>query len=472
MKKLILAALVVIFIGYGGVIMYLTHYDHATAPSLAEDSPLHQDKQAMAAFNVLKEARCDYCHTQKVDLPFYFKLPVANQLMQSDRNKGLQEFRLEPVLNAMNKGQPVDNVSLSRIEFVMQRNLMPPSLYLLMHWHAHLSATQRETVVNWIKQERRNHYATAGVADRFASEPIQPVPESMPIDAKKAALGEKLFFEKRLSGDGNLNCASCHDFAKGGADGQVTATGIHGQKGPINVPTVFNSVFNHTQFWDGRAKDLAAQAAGPVMNPLEMGSKRWDEVADKLRQSPSYEPEFQDAFNSPVINQDTITAAIAEYEKTLITPDSPFDMYLKGIDSAISQQAKHGYQLFKDMGCASCHNGVGIGGISFAKMGLEGDYFKDRLNKVLTNADEGRFNVTHNDEDRFFFKIPLLRNIALTAPYFHDGSAKTLKKAVEVMVKYQTPYQKLSDQDVDDIVAFLHSLTGKYKGQSIDKLTP
>lgn len=472
MKKLIFAFFVVVAISYGGVISYLTRYDHATAPNLAENSPLRQDKLAMDAFNVLKEARCDYCHTQKVDMPFYFKLPVASQLMQSDRIKGLQNFRMEPVMNAMNKGQAVDNVSLSRIEFVMQRNLMPPSLYLLMHWHARLSADQRDTVIKWIKQERRKYYATSGVADQFADEPIQPVPETLPVDEKKVALGKKLFFEKRLSGDNTLTCASCHDLKKGGVDNLVTATGIHGQKGPINVPTVYNSVFNQTQFWDGRASNLMAQAAGPVMNPLEMGSKNWDEVAAKLHQDPSYAQDFINTYNSPEINQATITQAIAEYEKTLITPDSPFDMYLKGIESAITTQEKHGYQIFKNIGCASCHNGVGVGGTAFAKMGLQSDFFQDRLNKSLTNADFGRFNFTHNQNDQFFFKIPLLRNIALTAPYFHDGSAKTLREAVIEMVKYQTPYHKIPDQDVDDIVAFLKTLTGKYQGQALDKMNP
>lgn len=472
MKKLILMLLVVFAIVYGGVVTYLTRYDHSTAPSLSDSSPLRHDKMAMDAFNVLREARCDYCHTQKVDMPFYFKIPVANQLMQSDRTKGLENFHLEPVLDAMNKGEPVDNVSLSRIEFVMQRNLMPPSLYLLMHWHARLSAEQRDTVIKWIKRERRQSYATSGVAEQFADEPIQPIPESLEVDAKKVALGEKLFFEKRLSGDNTLTCASCHDLKKGGVDNLVTATGINGQKGPINVPTVYNSVFNHTQFWDGRASDLMAQAAGPVMNPIEMGSKKWEEVADKLRKDPSYEKDFMNVYNSSVIDQKTITEAIAEYEKTLITPDSPFDMYLKGIDSAISERAKHGYQVFKNIGCASCHNGVGVGGASFAKMGLQRDFFQDRLNKALTNADFGRFNFTHDQNDRFFFKIPLLRNIALTAPYFHDGSAKTLKEAVIEMVKYQTPDHQIPDQNVDDIVEFLKSLTGKYQGQAIDKMNP
>ncbi|MDI2090016.1 cytochrome-c peroxidase [Commensalibacter oyaizuii] len=471
MKKLILAVIVIGCVVYGGTVMYLNGFDHKTAPVLAENSPLRHDKVAMAAFDVLKEARCDYCHAEKVNLPFYFKLPIANTLMEQDRVKGLRNFRMEPVLAAMNEGKPVSLSALSRIEFVMQRNLMPPSLYLLMHWHSRLSAEQRDAVIKWVKQERKQYYSTQGVAERFASEPVQPIPESLPVDPKVVALGKKLFFEKRLSGDNSLSCASCHDLQKGGADGLVTATGINGQKGPINVPTVYNAVFNHSQFWDGRAADLEEQAAGPVMNPLEMGSTSWEEVANKLRQEPSYEKEFEAAFGSPVIDKKTITDAIGAYEKTLITPDSPFDMYLKGVEGAINTQAKRGYQLFKDNGCASCHNGVALGGAAYEELGLQSDYFKDRGGK-LTDADQGRFNVTHNTMDKHAFKVPLLRNIALTGPYFHDGSVTSLKVAVEKMLKYQTPFHKLSDQEVDDIVAFLKTLTGKYQGQPIDKLAP
>ncbi|CAI3923741.1 cytochrome c peroxidase [Commensalibacter papalotli (ex Botero et al. 2024)] len=471
MKKLILAIIVLGAVVYGGTTLYLSSFDRKTAPRLAENSPSHSDAVTMAAFDVLKEARCDYCHAENVELPFYFKLPIASSLMEQDRFKGLRNFRMEPVIAAINEGKPVGLVALSRIEFVMQRNLMPPTLYLIMHWHARLSEQQRDDVIKWVRQERQKYYATQGVADRFASEPVQPVPESVPVDPKLVVLGKELFFEKRLSGDNTLSCASCHDLQKGGVDGLVTATGIFGQKGPINVPTVYNSVFNHSQFWDGRAADLEEQAAGPVMNPLEMGSKTWEDVINKLRQEPSYEKRFEEAFGTPVIDKQRITDAIGAYEKTLITPDSPFDMYLKGVDGAINAQAKRGYELFKENGCASCHNGVALGGAAYEELGLQKDYFADRGGK-LTDADMGRFNVTHKDMDKHSFKVPLLRNIALTGPYFHDGSVKTLKEAVEKMLKYQTPYHKLTDQEVDDIVAFLKTLTGKYQGQSIDKLAP
>lgn len=471
MKKIILGMIAVAIITYGGVVFYLNAYDHKTAPSIVDSSPAKHDPLTVAAFDVLKEARCDYCHAEKVNLPFYFKLPVANQLMEQDRLKGLANFRFEPVMEAINQGKPVDVVSLSRIEFVMQRDLMPPGLYLIMHWHAHLSTEQRNTVIKWVQQQRKEFYATQGVAEKFAGEPVQPIPEIMNVDPKKVELGKKLYFEKRLSGDNTLNCASCHDFQKGGTDNRVTSLGIHGKIGPINAPTVFNAVFNKMQFWDGRAADLAAQAGGPVMNPLEMGSSNWEEVADKLRQEPSYEPDFVKAFGSPEIDQKTITEAIAEYEKTLITPDSRFDQYLKGIDSALTDQEKHGYKLFKDNGCASCHNGITLGGGDYEKLGLQTDYFLARSRK-MTDADMGRFNVTHLESDRHRFKIPQLRNIELTGPYFHDGSTTTLEDAVKDMLKFQTPYHKLSKQDVNDIVAFLKTLTGKYEGHNLKKATP
>lgn len=174
MKKIILAFIAIIGVAYGGTVFYLNHYDHETAPTLSKDSPLQHDETALAAFNVLREVRCDYCHAEKVDLPFYFKFPIASHLMQQDRVNALRNFRIEPVLDAMRQGQTVDSLSLARIEFVMQRDLMPPSLYLLMHWHARLSTEQRAAVLDWIKRERKDHYLVTGVADQFTAEQVHP----------------------------------------------------------------------------------------------------------------------------------------------------------------------------------------------------------------------------------------------------------------------------------------------------------
>lgn len=449
---------------YGGTVAWLTRFDHEGQPRLSAEGEV--DPQTKAAFAVMAEARCDYCHAKGTSLPFYFNLPVAKQIMQRDLTQGLRHFRIEPVFDAMQQGKAPTQEQLSRIEEVIRQNRMPPMQYLALHWHAHLSEAQRQTVLDWINTTRAKNWASPDVAEAFRSEPIQPLPESLPVNAEKVALGQRLFFDKHLSGNDTLNCASCHDLNKGGVDNLVTATGINGQKGPINVPTVYNSVFNVKQFWDGRANDLADQAAGPVMNPLEMGSHDWGLVAHKLEQNPEYVESFGQIYPGQAIGKDTITDAIAEYEKTLITPDSRFDLYLKGDKTAITAQEKRGYELFRSIGCASCHNGPAVGGGAFEVMGLEGDYFGHR-GGALTDADKGRFAETNDPLDQHRFKVPLLRNVELTGPWFHDGSVKTLKEAVRQMAIYQTPDKTISDRDVDDITAFLRTLTGRYQGKSL-----
>jgi len=465
--RIVAGACVAGLVAYGGVVAYLTHYDHAGAPVLPVASPTNKDPVALAAFNVISGARCDYCHTANAKLPFYFHLPVARQLMAHDLETGLRHFRLEPVLDSFRTGTPAGVEQLSRIEEVINQNRMPPPQYLLMHWHAYLTKSDRAAVIAWIDQTRRTTYRTAGVADRFSAEPVQPIPESLPVNAAQAELGRRLFFEKGLSEDGSMTCASCHGLGTGGVDNRVTADGIHHQTGPINVPTVYDSVFNMSQFWNGRAASLADQAAGPVMNPIEMGSHDWAEVARKVGADPTYVDAFHAVYGeSATIDRTTITAAIAEFEKTLITPDSRFDQYLKGDETAITAQEKHGYDLFKSVGCSGCHSGVAMGGQAYEVMGLEGPYFTDRGSPVQ-KVDEGRRAVTNADADLNRFKVPNLRNVALTAPYFHDGSAKTLTDAVREMARYQTPDHNMSDADIADIVAFLKTLTGKYQGQTL-----
>ncbi|NHN88008.1 cytochrome-c peroxidase [Acetobacter conturbans] len=470
MKRVIAGLACVGLAAYGGTVAYIEHFDHQGAPTLAATSPTQQDPAAKAAFDVLREARCDYCHTKGANLPFYFHLPIASTLMNHDLEEGLKHFRLEPVIAAFQKGDVPSEEQLSRIEEVITQNRMPPTLYLLIHWHAHLNEDQQKAVLSWVEAERRAHYTGQGVAAKFAAEPVQPVAESWPVNADKVALGEKLFFDKRLSGDNTLNCASCHGLEKGGVDNLVTATGIHGQKGPINVPTVYNSVYNIVQFWNGRAATLADQAAGPVMNPVEMGSHDWTDVAAKLEADPAYVEAFKNVYPDQPMDKGTITDAIAEYEKTLLTPDSRFDLYLKGHEDVLTEQEKHGYTLFKSIGCSGCHTGQDMGGGAMEIMGLEHNYFAGR-GTPFTAADSGRMDVTHDPLDKSRFLVPTLRNVALTGPWFHDGSVKTLEEAVRKMAYYQTPDATISDQDVSDITAFLKTLTGKYKGTPLDQIT-
>ncbi len=278
----------------------------------------------------------------------------------------------------------------------------------------------------------------------------------VPFDGARAELGRFLFHDGALSGDGSVSCASCHMPDHGGAEPRPVSVGIGQQKGPIQAPTVFNAVFNFRQFWDGRAADLKEQAAGPVTNPIEMGAN-WETVVATLQQSPSYPPRFAKAYGDTTVNRDRITDAIAEYEKSLITP-SPFDDYLAGHESSISDLAQKGFRTFQSVGCVACHTGVNLGGTMFQKMGLVSDYFADR--GQVTDADLGRFNVTKKDVDRHFFKVPTLRNVALTPPYFHDGSHQTLGDTVRTMGKYQLG-ATLKDSQVTEIVAFLESLTGE-----------
>lgn len=290
-------------------------------------------------------------------------------------------------------------------------------------------------------------------------EPILPLPTTVTLPPGKVALGDKLFHDPRLSHDDSIACASCHALGKGGTDQSRFSVGINGVVGDVNAPTVFNSALNIAQFWDGRAGSLEEQAAGPVHNPAEMGSS-WDEVIDKLRADSEYPALFERGYPDGITPLN-IADAIATFERSLLTPNARFDRHLRGEKNALSGDELEGYRRFVNHGCVSCHQGVAVGGNMFQRFGVMGDYFK---NRPPTKADQGRFNVTGLEEDRHVFKVPSLRNVAVTQPYFHDGSARTLSDAVRVMGKYQLG-KGLSDEDVRLIVAFLHTLTGEWQGR-------
>ena len=295
-----------------------------------------------------------------------------------------------------------------------------------------------------------------------AREPIRPIPQSIPLDAARVSLGHKLFEEKMLSHDNTVSCASCHDLSAGGVDHRVCSVGIHQAEGTINAPTVFNSGLHFKQFWDGRADSLEDQVDGPMQSGKEMGST-WEEIIAKLELSTEYKAAFGQIYTNG-IQAKNVKNAIAEFERSLITPNSSFDRYLRGDVTAITAEENEGYRKFKTYGCITCHQGVDVGGNMFQPFGVLGDYFGDRGG--VTKADLGRFNVTGNDEDKFVFKVPSLRNIALTAPYFHDGSAKTLEQAVTTMAKYQLG-RELPPNDLKQIVLFLKTLTGEYNGKPL-----
>jgi len=282
----------------------------------------------------------------------------------------------------------------------------------------------------------------------FSSGLITPIPTDVDVNAAKVQLGKKLFLDTRLSKDDTINCATCHDLYNGGDDGLQVSFGIKGQTGTRNAPTVYNAVFNFRQFWDGRVKTLQEQASGPIQNPVEMGS-HFPELVKKLNAT-EYKKEFAKIYNDG-ITKENITDAIAEYEKTLITPNAPFDLYLKGDANAISKEAKEGYELFRAKGCIACHQGMNIGGNLYNKFGVFDD---------ANLSDLGRYEVTKRERDKGYFRVPSLRNIAQTAPYFHDGRTSDLGEVVRLMANYQLG-RKLSDEEVVKIVAFLKTLSGK-----------
>ncbi len=292
---------------------------------------------------------------------------------------------------------------------------------------------------------------SGGVKSPNEGEPVQPIPISFDYDRAKVELGKKLFFEPRLSKSGFINCNSCHNLSTGGADNLPSSIGHKWVLGPINSPTVLNSKFNLAQFWDGRAKDLQEQAGGPMANPIEMGSNH--EIAVSVLQSiPEYVQWFKEIYGDREIDIDQVTDAIAAFEETLTTPNSRFDYWLKGYKEYISETEFEGYNLFKSKGCTMCHNGVGVGGNSYQKFGMIKPYDKDTHTL-------GRYNVTKEEKDKYVFKVPLLRNIELTAPYFHDASTWSLSEAVNVMAEYQLGLS-LTDDETGKIVAFLKTLTG------------
>lgn len=297
----------------------------------------------------------------------------------------------------------------------------------------------------------------------MAKEPVEPIKPVQNINLAQVELGKKLFFDPRLSKSGFISCNSCHNLSMGGTDNLKTSIGHKWQQGPINSPTVLNSSLNLAQFWDGRAADLKEQAGGPIANPGEMASTHTLAI-DVLRSIPAYVTEFKQVFGNTKVTIDEVTQAIAEFEKTLVTPNSRFDQWLLGDKNAITETELAGYNLFKQTGCTACHSGEALGGSSFQKMGLVKPY-------KTSNKAEGLVGVTGKNADRFKFKVPTLRNVEMTYPYFHDGEAETLTEAVDVMGKLQLG-KTFSNEENAQIVAFLKTLTGDQPTFTLPILPP
>ena len=288
------------------------------------------------------------------------------------------------------------------------------------------------------------------------NEPIEPIPLEIDVDQDKASLGRKLFEDTLLSSTNTVACASCHVLDQAAIDPRPKSIGVNGEERPLNSPTMFNSQFQFRQFWAGQGETSPESVEGPLLSPTGLGAT-WPDVLTKLQQSSDYRRRFKAAYRDG-ITKETVEDAIFTFERSLFTPNSRFDQFLRGDANALTNNEKEGYRRFKAYGCASCHQGMLLGGNLFQKTGIFGNYVQDRGNE--TDADFGRFNVTNDEADRYVFKVPGLRNINETAPYFHDGAVETLEESVKLMAKYQLG-RSINQTDVDLIVEFLKTLTGE-----------
>jgi cytochrome c peroxidase len=296
------------------------------------------------------------------------------------------------------------------------------------------------------------------------AEPIAPIPAGPMLDPRRVALGERLFHDVRLSRDGRRACATCHPLDRGGMDGQPRARTADGSLHPRNTPTIFNVGLSAFFNWDGVARTLEEHAAIVLLNPNLMNTT-WPDLLAMLRGPGGYRAEFEQVYaEGPT--RGAVLDALASFERSLQTPNAPFDRYLRGEVSALDAVEQRGYQRFKAYGCGSCHQGINVGGNMFQKFGV----FPDGPSPSRPDADHGRYQVTSVPRDRGVFRVPSLRNVAVTAPYFHDGRTATLEGAVETMATVQLG-RRLEPEDVESIVRFLRTLTGEYRGRPVASAT-
>lgn len=452
-----------IVLGAIGAVVVLAILYRAVNRAPSADLPVNEQLE-----KVLADGGCASCHSANPQLPFYANLPLADNLIGQHVKDGYVSFDIAPFIEALQNGTAPNEVDLAKVEQSIANGTMPLWQYYLVHWGSSITDAKEEAVLGATKELRAKYFPSPLAAPEFANEPVRPVPDSVAYDVRKAALGELLYSDTRLSADGTVSCATCHGLNTAGVDNKRYSEGIDGQLGGVNAPTVYNACFNFVQFWDGRAATLAEQAGGPPLNPVEMGCKSFDEIVARLSDDKAFVKSFNEVYPEG-LSQATITDAIAEFEKTLVTPNSDFDRYLKGDKNAMTAEQIEGYDLFKKYDCATCHAGVNMGGLTYELMGQRANYFEDRElteKSGLTDGDNGRWAQTKVERGRYRFKTPTLRNVALTYPYYHDGSVETLKEAVTKMAKYQVG-REMADGEADKVVSYLNALTGEYKGKKL-----
>lgn len=446
-KRMSIALLVVVLALVVGYFVSLTPPSEELAPNAR-----------VAA--IIEEGGCMSCHSRDAEKPFYASFPVAGDMVMKDIEEGYRAYDIEPLVKALAEGEMPNPVDVAKVEKVIADGTMPQAKYYLVHWGSQSTDAKAEIVAAWAADYRAEYYADGLEGDR-RGEPVRPIAESKDVNKAKADLGFKLFHDTRLSVDNTISCATCHNLSTGGVDNHRYSHGVEDQLGGVNAPTVYNSAYNFVQFWDGRAKTLAEQAAGPPLNPVEMASKSFDEIIAKLDADEAFKAEFVAVYPDG-ITEANLTNAIEEFERTLNTPNSRFDKWLRGDNEALTAEEVAGYELFKKYSCATCHVGANLGGESYELMGLRRHYFEAR-GETLTEEDNGRFKQTQDERDRHRFKVPGLRNVELTWPYYHDGTRATMEEAVADMARYQSDVD-ITDEEAATIVSFLRTLTGEHNG--------
>ena len=452
MKKSLVTAIVILL----ALVLGFAVYRFAFRKSIP-DAPVSQQVAA-----ILEQNGCYSCHSGQDGTPFYAKLPFADPILAHvEIGTRFWDLRREDLENP-------SEVLLSKLQHSVTSGNMPLVEYKLIHWGTGFNKAEKSLLTEWILSQRQERFATGTACKAYAQHALQPIPDSLATDIRKVTLGSKMYNEARVSLDGTLSCATCHVIDQGGADSRGTRTseGIYGQFGGINAPTVLNAAFNVEQFWNGRAHTLADQAAGPPVNPVEMGDQTWEQICERLKEDASLVAEFQSIYPEG-ITQATVTDAIAEYEKTLITPNDRLDQMLKGDENALTEEEKKGLAAFMDNSCAVCHVGKTLGGQSFETLGIYEDYYAAREQSnpdiVYNDDDKGLAGFTGDTADLHRFKVPGLRNISKTSPYFHDGTQATIEDAVRAMFRFELGVKEAPESDVASISAFLRTLDGEIK---------
>ncbi len=458
------AAAAVGIIAVAGAASYVLHdASDEKSPYLTNDNQL-ADHNAQ----VIMENKCAACHGVNPDYNGFVNLLSFGMIRRDIEAAQRAWLMKEESGTAAIRSGHVDYIKMDK---VLRTRRMPPARYSAVHLGSRLTPEDVELLRCRYRQE-------SAIARTFA--PIQPVaaPADM-LEELRIHLGHRLFFDGRLSTTNEVSCATCHDLTRGGTDNLPKSEGVPGadgkpQLGGVNAPTVYNAAGNIRQFWDGRAANLQEQAGGPPLNPVEMGyatPEDWEKIAAKLREDSELVALFTAVYGDAGITGETITDAIAAFEKTLVTPDSAFDNFLRGDASALTPEQQEGMEAFVRYGCAACHAGPTLGGISFEYIHTHAP-FHSFMPKDYEEGAHGLADFTQKKEHKDMFRVPSLRNVALTAPYFHTGAVNSLTEAVSIMFKTQVSAAGATEATINNVTRFLEAQTGKLNGKPLNELTP